>query len=181
MEKEQLRAIIIKCILKYAEEYKTTIFKALNECSVSSYLFLFRTRGCSISKHEYSEHFFDFVLGDDFSFTDTEYQYACIYYGSHAETEPPKVEVIEMFRQAIEEHRAENKRLTEVTKDIRRNEQSCSLSNTLEKIEDYIKYCHEVCSYDSEILLYIRLYHMGFVDGKRSERARRKNAARHIA
>lgn len=162
MENEKLRAIVVSRILSYAARFQVTNYKAL--CDVSSLSFKFmdgwaEKRGESVCTDytDYKERFFDFVLGDYSALTDTELYYIGRNYSNTPEAEPPAVDVLDELKEAVTEHQAEIKRITDSTAEMRRILRRTKIDPALERINDFVRY-NELVHSDGKMLFYIELW-----------------------
>lgn len=178
---EQLRAIIVKRTLEYAAKFKVSEYNAL--CDISSLVFKFM---CGWVKNDdtvirtnyndYRNRFFDFVLGDHSALTDTELYYAKLHYNNTPETNTPAADILEELKEAVTEHRAEIKRITDSTAEMRRILRRTKIDPVFERINDFVRY-DELVHSDGATLFYVELYELGRIDGIRQERSRRRRSA----
>lgn len=125
------------------------------------------------SESDFCKRLLDYVLYSAETLKPEEIAIISRYYGgtrSNVEYAEPTFEV---FREAVEEHRAEFRRLTGATAELRKLDKGCFPFSILERIGDYISYYEQVQPVD-RLILYARIYNIGRVEGIRAERARRK-------
>lgn len=175
MTVEEIRQLIISRAVTYSKEYSVSIFKAITDYAHSLYHFSTARGLHTLYSSGYRERFYDFVLGDDKALNTSELRFAATYFTGSKKGEEYGAELLEELQLAVSEHRAEVKRLTDSTEGIRRDQESLYPSKILSRISDYIQYVKETMDEPSNgILLYTSLYHIGYIDGIRAERTRRK-------
>lgn len=174
MEIETIRAHVIRNISDYAARYRVSVGKALEDVAHSCYHF-------SVGHHfkiettaaDYRDRFSDFVIGNPESLTSTELEAVAFYYGRSPYPPEPSKELIEQLRGEVEEIRAEDKRLLQSTAYIRHLMEHCFPISILKKIRDFVYYYKRFKPY-SELIFFANLYAIGYIDGKREERRKRK-------
>lgn len=175
MDYEEIRQRIINKAVKYAIEFESSKYKALASVAAEIHAFSKYNGLRVLFKTNYRERFFDYVLGNEEALTADEIRVISIYLANFRTNHVYNESVFEQFHKAVEMHRTEIKRLTESTEKIRRDQKSFFPFEVLPRIEDYVNYFREVIDEpDNGIMMYTSLYHIGFIDGKREERARRK-------
>lgn len=174
MEIETIRSHAIRSISDYAARYRVSVGKALEDVAHSCYHF-------SVGHHfkiettaaDYRDRFSDFVIGNPESLTDTELEAVAFYYGRSPYPPEPSKELIEQLRGEVEEIRAEDKRILQSTAHIRHLMEHCFPISILKKIRDFVDYYNRFRPY-SELIFFANLYAIGYIDGKREERRKRK-------
>ena len=175
MSYEEIRQRIIGEAVKYAINYSISAYGALNDIAIRFYNFS-SSRGLNVLfETNYRERFFDYVLGNEKALTAEEIRLVSIYFQRTYSDKVYDEAVFEKFRKGVEKHRAELRRLTESTEEIRRCLNKLVPFGVYPRIKDYIDYFTGVLDEpDNGIIMYTSLYYIGFIDGKREERARRK-------
>lgn len=175
MDHEEIRQRIIGEAIRYAMNYSLSAYKALNDIALRFYNFS-SSRGLNVLfKTNYRERFFDYVLGNEKALTAEEIRFVSIYFRHTCSDKVYDEAVFEKFRKGVEKHRAEIQRITKSTEKIRRSLNNLAPFEVYPRIENYIKYFREVLDEpDDGVAMYTSLYYIGFIDGKREERARRK-------
>lgn len=120
--------------------------------------------------------FYDYFLGDDNALTASEITTVSDFYRDT----PCKAEYSEfvwaMFKAEIRKHKANIEYLTAATSDQRQRLKGCYPCPILDRIGNYIK-SFQTCLYGKGVsVLYASIYHIGYTDGIRDERTRRKKA-----
>ena len=170
-------------IIRFAESYKTAPYEALETVSYRLYHNI-RWNDKSLLKREIEEGFYrriiEYVLNDNMTVLKrAEIELIISYFGSSYDDlsiniySPPTPKELDKYREAVQAHKTELQRLTDATAELRKLEKGCFSGKILDRIGDYIRYCTEIRK-SSTMFLYINIYHIGYADGKRAERARRK-------
>lgn len=175
MSYEEIRQRIIGEAVKYAINYSISAYGALNDIAIRFYNFS-SSRGLNVLfKTNYRERFFDYVLGNEKALTAEEIRLVSIYFQRTYSDKVYDEAVFEKFRKGVEKHRAEIQRIKKSTEKIRRCLKELKPFEVYPRIEDFIRYFRGVLDEpDDGIAMYTSLYYIGFIDGKREERARRK-------
>lgn len=175
MTVEEIRQLIISHAVIYSEEHSISAYNAVT--TYARYLYSFSTaRGLRTPYSSgYRERFYDFVLGDNNALNNSELRYAAAYFAGTRITKKFAAETLKELQKTVSAHRAEVKRLTEATEEIRRDQGSCFPFSIMPRISDYVRYVAEVTDEpNNPFFMYTSLYHIGYVDGIRAERNRRK-------
>lgn len=178
-KEEYIKQRIIAMTIEHMKLYKDGEYDALVIIGTNLYHFLIDSTRVSRKAVElFQERLFNYVLFNEETLTTEEIDRIYYYfgYGRKPLAKEYSEEVFERFRRAVQEHKAELKRLTEATAELRELEKSCSPIETLEKIYDYIRY-YEIVEPRDRLLICSGIYHIGYIEGKRAERVRRKAKA----
>lgn len=155
--------------------YKLDSYDSLASTSLTLYHFMYSTAS-KVTAKCFEERLFNYVLyNNEDALTLKEIDRICFYYGYGVRPllEEYSEAVFEQFRDADRNNKAEIQRLVEATAELRKLDKGCYCIPILERIGDYIKYYERVRPID-RLALYILVYNIGYADGKRAERARRK-------
>lgn len=119
----------------------------------------------------YYQSFLNFMLGEDTALNRNEIN--AIYRYFKDERFAPLSDSDNKKVKAAVKHRQEHwKEITDKVSEQYKHLNSCSWSKAASKIKDFVDYSVYVLNEDSH-LLYVNLYNLGYMEGKRAERKRR--------
>lgn len=160
-----------------------------HSCGLSKYSALKQTADCfyrnSIKQGlelptltpQYRERIFSFIFGDDTSLTAQELELACRCFHASLTQEPYGEGVFKEYHNALEQYHIYVKGLEEETAELCKFDKGCFPIQILDRIDKYIEYRRTMEV--EECLIYAGVYNIGWADGIRAERARRKKQDKH--
>lgn len=164
-------------VKKHAEKYGTSAIQALNNVlSQQFYYSESKDIKCKrLTKREYKEAFYNFIIGNStyFDFIPNEYFgliFCCCGYRLN-ETKLDKT-FFEQLKQEITEYKEAENRLKSETLELRKMLGFQRLPENINAIFKLVK-CYKLEEFDINLII-VNLYNYGFIQGVRSERAKRK-------
>lgn len=176
MNNEEIRQGLINKAVVYSRSYHGggLKYQAIEDVAHEQFHSIFPCGMERLFYEDYRERYFNYLIGDDEALTESEKEHIVNYLQYR---DPPKYKygesVFEHARIEIEEHRTEIKRLTETTEKLRKICDYAHPFQILDRISDYLSYYKKVAVREHNLVL-AGIYQIGYIDGKRAERQRRK-------
>ena len=175
MTKEELRHRIMYDFVETLTKRDCSRYDALETVAHKIYFFSRSKIELGAFKTNYCRRFSDFVvLGDETALSDSELGLASRYYGDVPLNGRLDQGVFDLFKNTLKVHRERLAYLEEATADTRKILKGVNIDKVRSRIRDYLNYCEEFIDFPGEMIRFVAIYQIGYVDGKREERHRKK-------
>lgn len=180
MNNNDIRRCILDTAVQIYVDRNETASKSIDYTASRIRGYLARCGRISEPFELFIQRFCGFFLGDDNALTASELAAISEFYKDTPCGKDYSEFVWAMFRVAIRKHKANIEYLTAATSDQRQRLKGCYPCSIFDRIENFIEYFQTFSPDKSNLLLYASIYHIGYTDGIRAERARRKKQDKHI-
>ncbi len=171
---EILTATLLKSALGYMTRYNISALNAFTNVANSLYEYTKLHKQTTAARFDYIERVFKVISENSLSFNDSEFNAIYCYFGGIAILTDSKIkDVKNQLETEIAEQNAYKQKLIDSTVE-QRNLIHHSQIILSDEIIKYIQYWKTFEGDNSEYLLYNSLYFLGYIAGKRAERARKK-------
>lgn len=174
--KEDLRHRIMYAvcnILSKSEDISR--YDALEEVAHNIYFFSKAKIYCGAFKTDYRFRFAKFVvLGDEDSLSESELELASLYFGDNPFKLRYPQKAFDIYANTLKVHKEWLEKLETATENTRKTLKSMHIDEIISRIKDYLNYIDEFVDDNGEMCRYLCLYQIGYADGKRAERQKKK-------